>query len=71
MTSREMEEYFQEYNKYLRVNGLEIEFKKLHFLKRENAIVELEKLNNPYRAYLKPLILGDSRKNSKVDIESK
>lgn len=71
MTSREMEEYFQEYNKYLRANGLEIEFKKLHFLKIENAILELEKLNNPYRAYLKPLILADSRKKSRDDIESR
>lgn len=71
MTSIEMEEYFQEYNNYLRANQLEVEFKKLHFLKRENAILELEKLNNPYRAYIKPLILADLRKKARNYIESR
>lgn len=58
MTSNEMEKYFQEYNKYLKENNLEIEFKKLHFLKKENAMLELEELNNPKRACLKELILA-------------
>lgn len=62
MTSREREEHFQKYNKYLIANHLEVEFKKLHFLKIEKAMLELEKLNNPYRAYLKPLIIADSRR---------
>lgn len=67
MTSREMEEYFQEYNNYLRANQLEVEFKKLHFLKRENAILELEKLNKPYRNYIKPLIIADSRNRDDIE----
>lgn len=61
ITSREMEEYFEKYNKYLKENKLEVEFKKLHFLKKENALLELENLNKPQRAFLKPLILADLR----------
>lgn len=72
MTSKEMEEYFQKYDKYLRTNKLEVEFSKLHFLKRENAILELEKLGNPKRAYLKPLILVASREKTREEgIESR
>jgi len=69
MNSKEMNEYFQEYIKYLKANKLEIEFKKLHFLKKENALFELEKLNNPQRAYLRPLILADLRENTQYSGE--
>lgn len=67
MNSKELKEYFQEYNQYLRENNLEVEFKKLHFLKRENAILELEELSNPQRAYLKPLILADLEEKAKEE----
>ena len=59
MTSKEMNTYFENYYKYLKENNLEIEFKKLHFIKKSNAIEELEKLNNPQRSYLKPLLQID------------
>lgn len=71
MTASEMEEYFERYNKYLKENKLEVEFKKLHFLKRKNAILELEKLDNPQRAYIRPLILAASKEKAKEDVESR
>lgn len=61
MTAEAFQKYFEKYYNYLVTNQLEIEFKKLHFLKKENAISTLEKLNKPYRAYLKPLILANSK----------
>ena len=59
MTADELKKHFEEYNIYLKDNNLEIEFKKLHFLKKENAIEELKKLNNPKRYYLEPLLQID------------
>ena len=59
MTADEFKKYFEEYNIYLKENNLEIEFKKLHFLKKENAVEELKKLNNPKRYYLEPLFQCD------------
>lgn len=59
MTAKEMDNYFNNYYNYLKKNSLEIEFKKLHFLKKENAIEELMRLNNPKRNYLEPLIQMD------------
>lgn len=61
MTTNEFNEYFENYYKYLIKNNLEIEFQKLHFLKKETAIRDLEKLNKPYRAYIKPLILAETK----------
>lgn len=61
MTTEEMKEYFEEYYKYLKENNLEIEFGNLHFFKKENALEELEKLNNPRRNYLVPLLQMDSK----------
>ena len=59
MTAKEMKSYFESYYKYLKDNNLEIEFRKLHFLKKENAIEKLKKLNNPKRNYLMPLLQMD------------
>lgn len=56
MTAKEIRKYFESYYKYLKENNLEIEFGKLHFLKKEKAIEELKKLNNPKRNYLVPLL---------------
>ena len=58
-TAKEMDIHFNSYYNYLKQNSLEIEFKKLHFLKKENAIEELVRLNNPKRNYLEPLIQMD------------
>ena len=59
MTAEELKNHFENYNTYLKENNLEIEFKKLHFLKKENAIEELKKLNKPVRCYLEPLFQID------------
>ncbi len=62
MTAEEVRKYFESYYKYLKENNLEREFKTLHFLKKENAIEELKKLNNPKRSYLNPLLEMDMKK---------
>ena len=36
MTAEEVGKYFESYYKYLKENNLEVEFGKLHFLKKEN-----------------------------------
>ena len=41
---------------YLTKNNLEIEFGKIHFFKREMAIDELNKMDNPKRDYLAELL---------------
>lgn len=61
MTSEEMRKYFEKYYKYLKENNLEVEFRKLHFFKKENAIEELKELNNPKRNYLIPLLQMDMK----------
>lgn len=63
MTAKEMKNYFECYYKYLKENNLEIEFKKLHFLKKEKAVEELKKLNKPKRNYLIPLLQMDLKGN--------
>ena len=59
MTAKQMEEYFNKYNEYLRTNNLEVEFKKIYLLKKEKAILELENLNKPKRPYLEAILLDD------------
>lgn len=59
MTADEFKKHFENYNKFLKENNLEIEFKKLYFLKKEKAVEELKKLNNPKRKYLEPLFRCD------------
>ena len=61
MTVEEMKKYFEEYYEYLKENNLEVEFKKLHFLEKDNAVEELNKLSNPRRNYLIPLLQIDSK----------
>lgn len=56
MTKDELERYFEEYKKYLIENKLEVEFDKLVFLAKENALEELDKLQNYKRPYLRDLI---------------
>ncbi len=61
ITAEELNNHFEKYYNYLRENNLEIEFKQLHFFKKEKALESLEKLNNPKRNYLIPLLQLDSR----------
>lgn len=55
-TKDELNRHFEEYKEYLIRNNLEIEFNKLIFIKKENAIKELDKLSNYKRPYLRDLI---------------
>ena len=57
----EMRKYFKSYYKYLKENNLEVEFGKLHFLKKENGIEDLKELKNPKRNYLIPLLKIDMK----------
>ena len=61
MTAEEVGKYFESYYKYLKENNLEVEFGKLHFLKKENGIEELKELKNPKRNYLIPLLKIDMK----------
>lgn len=56
MNKAEMENHFKNYYEWLLNNKGELEIKKLHFLHKNNCLEEFEKLNNPKRAYIKPLL---------------
>ena len=56
----EMNDYYERYFKYLKENNLEIEFGKIHFIKKCNTTEELDKINNPKRDYLVSLLEIDS-----------
>ena len=56
MNAKELKDYFEKYNKYLKENNLEVEFKQLHFFNKNNATEELEKLDNPKRDHVAPLL---------------
>ncbi len=55
-TKDELNQHFFEYKEYLIRNNLEIEFNKLIFIKKENAVREFDKLSNYKRPYLRDLI---------------
>lgn len=55
-SKEELEKHFEEYKKYLVNNNLELEFNRLVFLKKGNAIEELDSISNPKRPYLRDLI---------------
>lgn len=55
-TKDELEKHFEEYKQYLVENKLELEFRNLVFLKKDNALQEFDNLNNPKRPYLRDLI---------------
>ena len=56
LNKNEVENHFKQYKEYLEKNNLEIEFNKIIFLKRQNALKELDELPNPKRPYLRDLI---------------
>ena len=47
MSKDELNAYFEQYKEYLKNNNLEVEFKNLIFLKKGNAVQELDTYNNP------------------------
>lgn len=55
-TKEELERHFNEYKEYLIKNKLELEFSRLVFLNKNNALKELDNMNNPKRPYLRNLI---------------
>ena len=55
-TKDELNREFEEYKEYLLKNDLEVEFNRLIFLKKENALQELDDLPNYKRPYLRDLI---------------
>ena len=56
MNKAEMENHFKNYYEWLLNNKGELEIKKLHFLHKNNCLEEFENLNNPKRAYIRPLL---------------
>lgn len=61
MTKAQMQEYYEQYLKYLKENNLEVEFGRIHFIKKGETTEELEKFKNPKRNYLKSLLEIDSK----------
>ncbi len=55
-SKEELEKHFTEYKEYLIENKLELEFGRLVFLNKENALEELDSMDNPKRPYLRDLI---------------
>lgn len=61
MTKTQMRDYYEQYLKYLKENNLEVEFEKIHFIKKGKTTEELEKFGNPKRNYLRSLLEIDSK----------
>ena len=55
-TKHELNKHFEKYKQQLIENNLEVEFERLIFLKKENAIQELDNLPNYKRPFLRDLI---------------
>ena len=60
MTEEEMKQYYKKYKEYLKETNQEVEFEKLHFIDKQNALTELDNLDNPKRPYLRDLLYMDS-----------
>ena len=60
MNKSEMEEHYQKYLKTLKEKNDEVEFSKIHFIKKQNVREQLEKFKNPKRKYLLELLEVDS-----------
>ena len=56
MTKEELNKHFEDYKEYLEENNLEQEFSKLVFIHKNNALKELDSLNNPKREYVREFI---------------
>lgn len=62
MNSTQMKEYYDEYLEYLKNNDLEIEFGKIHFIKKGSTNEYLDNIDNPRRDYLRAILEIDSKK---------
>ena len=62
MDSVQMKKHYDQYLKYLKENNLEIEFGKIHFIKKGKINEYLDKLENPQREYLRILLEEDSKR---------
>ena len=69
MTKAQMQEYYSQYLKYLEDSNLEVEFSKIHFVKKGRTTQELEKFKNPKRHYLKSLLDIDSKTKEMEPLE--
>ena len=67
ITAKEMEEQYNKYKKELEQKGEEVEFAKLHFINKNNAIKILKSLDNPKRLYLENLIDLDSKSMENIE----
>ncbi len=56
ITKQELNKHFENYKEYIKENNLEQEFSKLVFLSKNNALKELDELDNPKREYLRDFI---------------
>lgn len=65
ITAKQMEEQYNNYKRLLEQTGQDVEFRKLHFIKKENALEILKSLDNPKRPYLEDLIDLDSKSKSR------
>lgn len=61
MTKVQMQKYYEQYLKYLKENNLEVEFEKIHFIKKGRTTEEIENFRKPKRNYLKSLLEIDSK----------
>ena len=61
MTKAQMQAYYEQYLENLKENNLEVEFGRIHFIKKGRTTEELESFENPKREYLKSLLEIDSR----------
>ena len=61
-TSEEMKKYYKDYKEYLTQTNQEVEFTKLHFINKENALEQLNTMDNPKRPYLRDLLYMHSQK---------
>ena len=62
MTAEEVKAHYGRYVQLLEQLGDEIEFARLHFIQKSQAIEILRKLDNPKRPYLEDLVSLDSVK---------
>lgn len=69
MSKDQMSEYYNQYLKYLKENDLEVEFEKVHFIKKGKIEEELRKFDKPKREYLKSLLELDSREIENEEID--
>ena len=56
MTKEELNKHFENYKKYIEIDNLEQEFSRLVFIHKNNALKELDELDNPKREYLREFI---------------